>query len=346
MSFPGPRSAKTRNMIRLHLIGFTPDLKGLVFSGRRGGKTGTYWVPVNDALMLSLDQLDAAREDAARQASAPKASKSRKRPVEDDFDELHLTLDEISERLGRRTPKSARGTRDLKPEPEPDPEPAVPKIDSKLSPREMQQMLREGKTISDVASQAGVDQEWVQRFVGPVLLEMGGIIQLTRGGYLERPRLGRAGLSIGEAVVRNLRTRKATSDTMASLEDGWDARRARNGSWRVRLRFKHRGKRRTAEWEYSKETREVKARNALAKDLGWWNPPQSTKRAETASAKTSPTKKAAPKKAGAKKLAPKKAGAKKAGAKKKPATKKPLAKKSAASRKKAAPSKGSRSKKR
>lgn len=339
MSFPGPRSAKTRNMIRLHLIGFTPDLKGLVFSGRRGGKTGTYWVPVNDALMLSLDQLDAAREDAAAQASAPKASKSRKRPVEDDFDELDLTLDEISERLGRRASKSARGGREH--DPEPDPEPAVPKIDSKLSPREMQQMLREGKTISDVASQAGVDQEWVERFVGPVLLEMGGIIQLTRSGYLERPRLGRAGLSIGEAVVRNLRTRKATSDTMASLEDGWDARRARNGSWRVRLRFKHRGKRRTAEWEYSKETREVTARNALAKDLGWWNPPQSTKRVETAAAKASPKRKSAPKKA-----APKKAAPKKAGAKKKPATKKPSAKKPAASRKKAAPPKGSRSKKR
>jgi hypothetical protein len=73
-------------------------------------------------------------------------------------------------------------------------------------------------------------------------------------------------------VLRNLEERRATSDTIEGLDDAWDARASHSGQWRVWVKFNHRGKRRTAEWNFRKDTREVTARNRLAAQLGWWPP--------------------------------------------------------------------------
>ena len=236
-------------MTRLHLLGFTPDLKGLVFSGRRGGKKGTYWVPVDKALREAVEQIDEAREER-KAATRPKSS-------------------------GRRL--AVTDTQDL-PLPRSQPE-------SRLSPREVQRMLREGRSVRDVAKRAGVDEAWVERFTGPVVEEQAGVIQMTRSAYQDRQRLGRSGLPIGEAVRRNLDQRKATSDTLNQLDDGWSARRMRSQIWRVRLRFTHRGKRRSAEWEFRKDTRAVSPRNQLARELGWSPPPSSRAKKKTSAAR-------------------------------------------------------------
>ena len=55
-----------------------------------------------------------------------------------------------------------------------------------------------------------------------------------------------------EAVRRNLEERRAPLETIERLDDAWDARLARSGGWRVFVRFNHRGKRRTAEWEFTR----------------------------------------------------------------------------------------------
>ena len=57
-----------------------------------------------------------------------------------------------------------------------------------------------------------------------------------------------------------------------SLDDAWDARATAAGTWKVSLRFAHRGKRRSADWDFRKSTREITARNRLAAQLGWWPP--------------------------------------------------------------------------
>jgi hypothetical protein len=46
------------------------------------------------------------------------------------------------------------------------------------------------------------DEAWVERFLGPVLHEMSGIIQMTRASYVSRPRLGVSAAPIGEASLR------------------------------------------------------------------------------------------------------------------------------------------------
>lgn len=300
-------------IIRLHLLGFTPDLKGLVFSGKRGGRAGSYWVAVDDALARALTQLERAREEAKTSGNHKrKASSAATRK---------LTLDDFMQ--GREL--TVTDTQDL---PLP---PAPPRIESKLSPREIQQMLREGRTVKEVATMAGVEQEWVERFLGPVQHEMAGIIQLTRQSLQSRPRLGESGLPIGEAVRRNLVDRRATSQTLETLDEGWDARRVRPRTWRVRLRFQHRGKKRSAEWEFRTDTRAARPRNEMATDIGWWPPPTTGKKAA----------KAAPAKPRTTKPKPKTAKPKPKTAKPKPKAKAKAAKgRAAASRSAASKSRG------
>lgn len=249
-------------MVRLHLLGFTPDLKGIVFSGRRGGRAGTYWVAVDETLGRALEQLEEAREEA--QARGARGSRATRKPANAD-----AVFKPPPERAagdgragrGRRARAGARA--------EPETARAVPRAESKLSPAEIQQMLREGRTVKDVASRAGVEPAWIERFVGPVLHEMSGIIARTKEAYQERPRLGLSGLPIGEAVARNLRERRATAETLDLLDEGWEARKVGPRAWRVRLRFKHRGRRRIAEWDFRTDNRSVRPRGKEAIDLGW-----------------------------------------------------------------------------
>lgn len=307
-------------MVRLHLLGFTPDLKGLVFSGRRGGKRANYFVAVDDRFFEALEQLEAAREKKAGQRSP--------RRGEDEIEEV-VNAD-LLDLEGAR----ALAVTDSQELPIPQ---GANSVESKLSPREIQKLLREGRSVAEVARRAGVDPEWVERFTGPVREERAGVIRMTRQAVLERPRLGRSGLRLGEAVVRNLESRKATAETLRGLEEGWDAKRVRPKTWLVRLRFYHRGKNRTAEWELNTDTRRVEARNKLGTELGWWpRPEQERERSgegndgSGGSARSkSPTKKKSPKE---KKRSPKKKSPKRSSEK---------GKKGASSGRTASPEKGS-----
>jgi hypothetical protein len=241
-------------MIRLHLLGFTPDLKGLVFSARRGGRAGTYWVAVDPELVSALGSLEAAREEAAvsrRSRAAAPAGRGRG-----------------AARTQAAAKSRGRAGRALVAVPQ------APAVESRLSPREVQQLLREGRAVKDVAALAGVDTSWVERFLGPIEEERTGIIRTTKQSFQSRTRLGRSGLPIGEAVARNLTERRATPATLDSLDEGWDTRRTGPRIWRVRLRFTHRGKRRSAEWEFRTDDRSVRPRNELASGLGWAPPRQ------------------------------------------------------------------------
>jgi hypothetical protein len=256
-------------MIRLHLLGFTPDLKGLVFSGRRGGRSGTYFVPVDDAFLKALTQLETARleEDGAEPTSpGAGAKKGKAKSVRTAAGLLEELAPADAAEAAAAAGLAVLDTQDLPPPPR------LPRVESQLTPREIQQLLREGRSVAEVASKAEVEPAWIERFLGPILEERVGVVRATRDTFQSRPRLGRSGLPIGRAVRRNLEDRKATDQTLAELNEGWEARRVRARTWRVRLRFTHRGKRRMAEWEFRKDTRGAKPRNKLATDLGWWPP--------------------------------------------------------------------------
>jgi hypothetical protein len=158
------------------------------------------------------------------------------------------------------------------PEPEPappqPPPPAVPRADSKLSPREIQALLRQGKSITSIAKKAGVTVEWIQRFEGPISWERAGMATRAQRSTLVRARRGPSKLPLGEAVATNLRSRVAGTNGHGNEE--WDAvRHPRRKTWIVTCSFSTRGKPANLRWEYDPETDEVTPLSKLAGDLGF-----------------------------------------------------------------------------
>ncbi len=223
-------------MKRLYLLGFTHDLKGVVFAERKGAKNATVWLPIDDAFADALRKLERARTDKAE----GRARKRKEEPIAEGEG-------------GRPLPPVGRSP-----------------VAGGMRPREIQQLLREGRSINSVAEASKTSREWVERLAEPVIAERVGVVRMAQNAMMPRPRLGPSGLPLGEAVRRNLKERRAPLETIERLDDAWDARLARAGGWRVFLRFNHRGKRRTAEWEFHKGRRQILPRNRLAGQLGWW----------------------------------------------------------------------------
>lgn len=216
-------------MIKLHLVGFTTDLRNLIFARRRGAEAGNYLLEIDERLLLTLEEV-AKLEEEAKAGS------------------ISLPLREDA----------------IPPPPEPPPPPPKP---SKLSPREIQSLLREGKTTEQVARLADTDVSWVERFTGPIIAERAGIADLAKVQWIAKPRLGKSELKVGEAVEKNLAERHVPIPPEV-LDEGWDAVK-RDGHWHVTFRYFSRGRTKEATFSFDPATREVKATNPLAYELGW-----------------------------------------------------------------------------
>lgn len=205
-------------MVKLYLVGFTTDLKNLIFAKTRGAKSGTFLVNVDGRLRRALEEV--ARLEAEEKA-AKKAAK-----------------------------KAEKGARS-----------------SKLTPREIQELLRRGRSPQEVAKLAETDVAWIERFTSPILAERAGVVEAVRASYVAKQRLGPSAVPVGPAMEANLRERRVnlTSD---DFDDAWTAVR-REGRWEVSFRYKSRGHRRTASFGYDPESRAVRALNDLARSLAW-----------------------------------------------------------------------------
>lgn len=149
-----------------------------------------------------------------------------------------------------------------------EPGPKKPAAEPKLPPREVQRLLRAGRSVEQVARSAGMDGAWVQRFLGPVLDERTIAIQDLQKARLEKPRLGISRAPLGESVARNMRARRVKI-TEEELADAWDASRVDGAPWTVTLTFTYRGRQQRAVWRYDPHRREVTSANRLGSDLGW-----------------------------------------------------------------------------
>jgi hypothetical protein len=143
-----------------------------------------------------------------------------------------------------------------------------PTAESKLAPREVQRLLRAGRSVEAVARMAGTDVVWVERFLGPVLDERTIAIQASQRARLEKQRLGMSGAPLGESVARNLKTRRVKI-TEEELADAWDASRVDSQPWVISMTFTYRGREQRATWRYDPYAREITAVNRLGSDLGW-----------------------------------------------------------------------------
>ena len=93
---PGPwnRNAGSR-VQQLHLVGFTTDRRALIFSVRRGAKTGSYTVAFDDELLAAVDDLRAWLAEAAAADEVPPLV------VTDDRPQSQLSVREVQARLRR-----------------------------------------------------------------------------------------------------------------------------------------------------------------------------------------------------------------------------------------------------
>lgn len=58
-------------MIKLHLVGFTSDLKNLIFSRRKGAKSGTFVVAIDPRLRRTLEEVARLETEASGKPAAP-----------------------------------------------------------------------------------------------------------------------------------------------------------------------------------------------------------------------------------------------------------------------------------
>lgn len=224
--------AKTRkrDIPALKPVGVTEDGTALILSRRAGAKTGSFRVVIDDALVEQLLAAEAQMKSLKTETPEPIAE---------------IVAEEVAQ-------------------------PSPPPVVSKLTPREVQAMLRQGRTSASIARKAGVDITWVERFEMPIIWERAGMATRAQRATLARTRRGISGLPLGEAVRTNLK-RKRVSIPEDQFAEAWDAVRTRKKtkSWVVRFTFQHRGRNRVAEWEFDPATDRLRPLNDLAGELGF-----------------------------------------------------------------------------
>src|SRR6185312_12472495 len=113
------------------------------------------------------------------------------------------------------------------------------KMESALSPREIQARFRAGETAEQVAIAAGVPVDRVRWLEGPVRDERVHVVDEARAA-IER---GAEPIPLGERVDERLAQEGAD---LASVE--WDSWRGEDGTWTVQLRYHAGGRAYTARW--------------------------------------------------------------------------------------------------
>jgi hypothetical protein len=210
---------------KLHLVGLTTDRDGLIFTARKGSKSGGFIVPLDDDVLAAVVEARAGRGDGA--AAVPDVDLGVVEPV-----------------------------------------PRRPRHQSALTPREMQARLRAGRSIDEVAAEAGVDHEWVARFAVPILAEQAQVVELARGLVYAKPRLGESSERLGPSVMQNLSDRGIfLPDDVADA--GWSAFQLHDSVWMIRFRYRSRGRNQEAQWEVDVPAGRLLARNRHASDLGY-----------------------------------------------------------------------------
>ena len=214
-------------MPKLHLVGITPDHRGLVLSEHARAKRGDMVLEIDDRLLEAIDKAQRLR-----------------------------TYDE-----GQRLESNALPTKREVVNGESG-------VDGRLTPREIQQRLRAGETVTALARSSGTDEAWIQRFAAPVLAEKAIVIERARSTTFTKRGVGPSAAALGPAVAANVIDRGVPL-TLPDLEAGWGAYQHPEGGWHVTFTFPLRGRRQTAEWEIDPATGDLAARNRLASELGW-----------------------------------------------------------------------------
>lgn len=231
-------------MQQLHTVGVTPDLKGLVLSARKGSKSGAYTVEVDDALLAHVDQLVQQRHSSNGSAAGPSSG------------------------LKEQAPRPATGSGG-----------SSGRRESLLTPREIQARIRAGYLVAEVAAEAGVDIDWVERFAGPILAEQSQVLERALAMKYVAPRRGSSDLPLGESVAF-VCSSKGVNITGDHFERAWSAYQLRdNNTWVVRFSYTSRRRPQHADWQVDLRGGSLEALNRPATEFGFVAKGQARRRA-------------------------------------------------------------------
>jgi glyoxylase-like metal-dependent hydrolase (beta-lactamase superfamily II) len=102
------------------------------------------------------------------------------------------------------------------------------RMESSLSPRDIQSRIRRGESPQSVADSAGVPVEQITGFAGPVLAEREFMCEQARKTSIRRKHVGGAGVLLGSLVDEHL-----AADGGVPEEAEWDSWRREDGRWTV-----------------------------------------------------------------------------------------------------------------
>ena len=261
-------------MQKLHLVGLTTDLSGLIFSARKGAKSGSYVIPLDAQLVAVIADTVQRRNGTA--------------------DDEGVDVDALEQAASRGAVRR--------------PSRVVPRQQSALTPREIQARLRAGRSIDDVAKEAGVDVAWVERFAVPIMAEQRRVVDKAVDLVFTKPRVGVSSQPLGTSVRRNLLDRGVRLGD-DEFDQGWSAYQLEESQWAVRFSYASRGRPQVAEWDVDLADGSVVARNRLGGQLAHVGPKRrrtsgasATKKAPAKKKRAVPAKKAAAKKRAARPL--------------------------------------------
>lgn len=148
--------------------------------------------------------------------------------------------------------------------------PAPREIDPRLSaplkmrPREIQDRIRSGATIAEVAAENDVVEARIEPFAHPVLVERSRIADMAKRSHPVRED-GPAKLTLWEVLATAFAARGHDLTTTQ-----WDAYKDPSGQWVIRVTWKTGHTDNLAEWSYHSHgmsSATAVARNAIAADL-------------------------------------------------------------------------------
>ena len=94
-----------------------------------------------------------------------------------------------------------------------------------LTPRAIQTRIRAGESVGDIASNAGVDEDRITRFAGPVLAERAHMASRACATLVKRPG--------GDQTLNDVVTSKLESHDIDCSALEWDSWRREDGRWIV-----------------------------------------------------------------------------------------------------------------
>ena len=225
--------------VRLKAVGVSDDGLSLILATRANARAGPYRLMLDESLLAQLEEAR-SRVAAAREARAAAAEEP----------EVEATP-EVAAEL---------------------PPPVPVRVESKLTVKEIQSLLRQGRSVQSIAKRAGVSEQWIERFEVPIVWERAGMAARAQRATLVKSRSGASAVPLGEAVQMNLKSRRITM-TPVAYDSAWDStRHPKTGKWTVTFTFTSRRRPHVAQWQYDTENLEVHPLNKLAAELGWVQP--------------------------------------------------------------------------